>query len=207
MTSRPDLIGDTAIALLAERGLRGLTHRAVDEAAGLPAGSTSNHARTRSALLETTFARLCRLEAEVFEDAANPDGLLAHPHLSLEHAAELVALQLHDALTLRRTQLLARFELALEATRRPELRTIYDAAGATFREPARALMTALGSAEPDRHARSFIAWSEGLMFDSVAGAGHRTVPSRQDIRDGLLELFRGMMTEKASKNPSERAAL
>ncbi|NUP52351.1 MAG: TetR family transcriptional regulator, partial [Catenulispora sp.] len=67
MTSRPDLIGDTAIALLAERGLRGLTHRAVDEAAGLPPGSTSNHARTRSALLETTFARLCRLEAEVFE--------------------------------------------------------------------------------------------------------------------------------------------
>jgi DNA-binding transcriptional regulator YbjK len=198
MTSRPDLIGDTAIALLAERGLRGLTHRAVDEAAGLPAGSTSNHARTRGALLETTFARLCRLEAEIFEDAANPGGLLALRDLSPELAADLVATQLHDTLALRRNQLLARFELALEATRRPELRAIYDAAGKTFRDPARGLLAALGSTDPERHSRSFIAWSEGLMFDSVAGAGHRAVPSRQEIRDGLLELFRGMITEETS---------
>lgn len=199
MTSRPDLIGDTAIALLAERGLRGLTHRAVDEAAGLPPGSTSNHARTRSALLETTFARLCRLEAEVFEvfevfqDAANPGGLPAFQGLDPESAADLVATQLHETLTRRREQLLARFELALEATRRPELRAIYDAAGSTFRAPARALMTALGSTDPDRHSRSFIAWNEGLMFDSVAGAGNRAVPTRTEIRDGLLELFHGMM--------------
>jgi len=197
MTTRPDLIGDTAIALLAERGLRGLTHRAVDEAAGLPPGSTSNHARTRSALLETTFARLCRLEAEVFETAASPGGLLASEQLTPERAADLVATQLHVTLTDRRYQLLARFELALEATRRPELRAIYDAAGTTFREPARALLAALGTADPDRHSRSFIAWSEGLMFDSVAGAGHRAVPTRPEIRDGLLELFRGMLKEKA----------
>jgi DNA-binding transcriptional regulator YbjK len=195
MTSRPDLIGDTAIALLAERGLRGLTHRAVDEAAGLPPGSTSNHARTRSALLETTFARLCRLEAEVFEDAANPGGLLALEDLTPEAAADLVATQLHDTLTVRREQVLARFELALEATRRPELRAIYDSAGATFREPARDLMAALGATDPDRDGRTFIAFSEGILFDSVAGAGSRTVPSREEIRDGLLDLFRGMLRE------------
>lgn len=35
-TSRADLITDAALALLAERGMRGLTHRAVDERAGLP---------------------------------------------------------------------------------------------------------------------------------------------------------------------------
>ena len=198
MTSRPDLIGDTAIALLAERGMRGLTHRAVDEAAGLPSGSTSNHARTRSALLETTFARLCRLEAEVFENAANPDGLLAIPSLTPELAADLVATLLNDSLTVRRQQVLARFELALEATRRPELRAIYDTAGGAFREPARAFMAALGSHDPDRHCRSLIAWSEGVLFDSVAGAGHRAVPSREDIRDDLVELLRGMLSEPTS---------
>lgn len=195
MTSRPDLIGDTAIALLAERGLRGLTHRAVDEAAGLPPGSTSNHARTRSALLETTFARLCRLEAEVFEDAANPGGVLALGSLTPELAADLVATQLHDTLTLRRDQALARFELALEATRRPELRAIYDEAGTTFREPARGLMAALGSADPDRDGRTFIAFSEGILFDSVAGAGNRAAPTREEIRAGLLKLFRGMLDD------------
>lgn len=198
MTSRPDLIGDTAIALLAERGLRGLTHRAVDEAAGLPPGSTSNHARTRSALLETTFARLCRLEAEVFEDAANPGGLLAARQLTPETAADLVATQLHDTLTGRREQVLARFELALEATRRPELRSIYNNAGATFRDPARGLLAALGAADPERASRMFIAFSEGILFDSVAGAGSRAVPTRKEIRDGLLELFRGMLAESAN---------
>ncbi len=44
--SRADLVADAALALLAERGMCGLTHRAVDEAAGLPQGSTSNVART-----------------------------------------------------------------------------------------------------------------------------------------------------------------
>lgn len=197
MTSRPDLIGDTAIALLAERGLRGLTHRAVDEAAGLPPGSTSNHARTRSALLETTFARLCRLEAEVFEDAANPGGVLALENPTPEIAADLVATQLHDTLTLRRAPSLARFELALEATRRPELRAIYDEAGVAFREPARGLMAALGSTDPDRDGRTFIAFSEGILFDSVAGAGNRAAPTREEIRTGLLQLFRGMLKDAA----------
>jgi DNA-binding transcriptional regulator YbjK len=195
MTTRPDLIGDTAIALLAERGLRGLTHRAVDEAAGLPPGSTSNLARTRSALLETTFARLCRLEAEVFDQTVNPGGLPAVPDLTPETAADLVAAQLHDTLTVRREQVLARFELALEATRRPELRAIYDEAEATFRAPTRAVMVALGIPDPDRHSRSLIAWSEGLLFDSVAGAGSDAVLSREEIRAGLLELFRGMLAE------------
>jgi len=60
-TPRAALIADTAIALIAERGLRGLTHRAVDEAAGLPSGSTSNLARTRAALLETALARIADL--------------------------------------------------------------------------------------------------------------------------------------------------
>ncbi|NUP49644.1 MAG: TetR/AcrR family transcriptional regulator, partial [Catenulispora sp.] len=160
---------------------------------------------TRSALLETTFARLCRLEAEVFEvfeNSASAGGAPVFQRLDPESAADLVAAQLHETLTRRRDQLLARFELALEATRRPELRAIYDAAGSTFRAPARALLTALGSAEPDRHSRSFIAWSEGLMFDSVAGAGNRAVPTRTEIRDGLLELFHGMMKESKEQTPS-----
>jgi hypothetical protein len=108
-----------------------------------------------------------------------------------------VAAQLHDTLTFRREQVLARFELALEATRRPELRAIYDAAGRTFRDPTRGLMAALGAKDPERQSRSLIAWSEGILFDSVAGAGSRAVPTRSEIREGLLELFRGMLQEPA----------
>lgn len=73
-TPRAALIADTVIALIADRGLRGLTHRAVDEAAGLPAGSASNHARTRAALLALALTRIADLEtAGSGSAAADPD--------------------------------------------------------------------------------------------------------------------------------------
>ena len=48
--SRRAEIADAAISTLARDGMRGLTHRAVDRAAGLPEGSASYYFRTRQAL-------------------------------------------------------------------------------------------------------------------------------------------------------------
>ena len=59
---RKDLITDAAIALVAEQGMRGLTHRAVDRRAGLPEGSTSAYFRTRKALVEGFVERLASQE-------------------------------------------------------------------------------------------------------------------------------------------------
>ncbi len=71
-TSRAELIADTALAPLAERGMRGLSHRAVDEAAGLPQGSTSDHARTRAALLEAAVHRLALRESQTADASGTP---------------------------------------------------------------------------------------------------------------------------------------
>ncbi|MFD0442470.1 TetR/AcrR family transcriptional regulator [Streptomyces indonesiensis] len=194
--SRAELIADTALTLLAERGMRGLTHRAVDEAAGLPLGSTSNHARTRAALLKAAVRRLAQREAEVLapdEMPGPPRG--AEGNRSGRGAADALALALHRSLTTQRDLLIARYELALEATRRPELREFYDATGRGFREPLEAMMTALGSTEPRRHARSLVAWCEGLMFSCAAGADHDAVPDRAALRTGFEELLRGMLDE------------
>ncbi|WP_239137135.1 TetR/AcrR family transcriptional regulator, partial [Sphaerisporangium rufum] len=136
---REEVIADAAISLLVERGMRGLTHRAVDEAAGLPPGSTSNLARTRAALLSLTLARLSALEEGYFTPPAGPavpgapaagPGTPASP----DEVAGLLAGMLHHQLTTGRRATLARYELALEATRRPELRQVYDAAGRHWRE-------------------------------------------------------------------------
>src|SRR5664279_4425592 len=51
-------MADAAIAIIGERGLRALTHRAVDQALALPDGSTSYYLRTRHALLERVVGRL-----------------------------------------------------------------------------------------------------------------------------------------------------
>ena len=190
--SRADLIADTALALLAERGMRGLTHRAVDEQAGLPQGSTSNHARTRQALLEAAVRRLAEREAQVLA----PDELPAHNGpVQVAAVAAGLARALHRYLSGRPELLVCRYELALEATRRPELRQFYDATGRQFREPLVALMAAAGSAEPERHALSLVAWCEGMMFSYAAGAYHRSMPSENELRTGCTELLHGMLAK------------
>ncbi|WP_223167092.1 TetR/AcrR family transcriptional regulator [Nonomuraea sp. SYSU D8015] len=181
---RSETVADTAITLLAERGMRGLTHRAVDEAAGLPPGSTSNLARTRAALLELTLSRLTELELRALAPVFQSEAL--EPSDVPGRMAEAVHVQLRDR---RRT--LARYELALEATRRPELRAIYDAAGRHFRDPAVALLAALGSRDPARHARQLVAFGEGLMFDAIAGAG--TTPTLDDLNEAMRDLLAGML--------------
>ncbi|MEU6218523.1 TetR family transcriptional regulator C-terminal domain-containing protein [Streptomyces sp. NPDC047022] len=186
--SRADLIADSALALLAERGMRGLTHRAVDEAAGLPTGSTSNLARTRSALLELAVRRLADREARVLGPLETPG-----PGDGLGAVVDGLALAAYRSLTRNRELTLARYELALEATRRPELRRYFDATGARFRDQLAALVTALGSTAPDRHVLSLVAWLDGLMFSCVAGSFTADVPSLDEVRTGLRELLDAML--------------
>lgn len=193
-SSRADLIADTALTLLAERGMRGLTHRAVDERAGLPQGSTSNHARTRQALLEAAVRRLAEREARVLHPGQlmGPGGAPEAPGDPGQVAAVL-AHALHRYLTSHPEYPVCRYELALEATRRPELREFFDAAGRRFREPLVALMRAAGSAEPERHALSVVAWCEGMMFSCAVGSYSGSVPTEAELRTGFGELLHGML--------------
>ncbi|MBE1488113.1 TetR/AcrR family transcriptional regulator [Plantactinospora soyae] len=66
------VITDAAIELLAELGMRGLTHRAVDARAGLPLGSTSAYFRTRKALIEAVVRRLADLDRADLEATELP---------------------------------------------------------------------------------------------------------------------------------------
>jgi DNA-binding transcriptional regulator YbjK len=185
--ARIDLIADAALGLLAERGMRGLTHRAVDEAAGLPEGSTSNHARTRAALLQAAVRRLAVRQAR-----AMPAGGL--PPAGDDGPAALLARVLHQSVTEGRELTRARFELALEATRRPELREVYDAAGLALREPLAAMLAAAGATDPDRQSRSLAAWCEGMMFYSVAGAdAGDPPPTEEQLRASVGEVLRGIL--------------
>jgi DNA-binding transcriptional regulator YbjK len=186
--ARADLIADTSLDLLAERGMRGLTHRAVDAAAGLPPGSTSNLARTRLALLEAAVRRLAEREARVLGLDEMPD-----PRGGLDSLAEGMALAVHRSLTGNRELLIARYELALEATRRPELREFFDATGRQFRDALTGMLTAAGSRDPARHVLSLVAWADGLMFSCAAGSYHADVPSLGEVRAGLREVLEGML--------------
>ncbi|MFI6345350.1 TetR/AcrR family transcriptional regulator [Streptomyces sp. NPDC050560] len=192
-------VADAALRLLAERGMRGLTHRAVDEAAGLPQGSTSNHARTRLALLEAAVRRLAEREAGVLAP-----GEMASAAGGRAALGDALALALHRYLSGHRELLVARYELALEATRRPELRGYFDAAGRGFRELLRAMLTAAGSPAPGRHVLALTAYCDGLMFSCVAGSYHAEVPSRDELRTGFGELLAGLFGAAPGADPGAR---
>lgn len=61
MEDRRLLIADTAISVIANSGIRGLTHRAIDRAAEFAPGSTSYYARSKAQLVALTVERLASL--------------------------------------------------------------------------------------------------------------------------------------------------
>ena len=105
--------------------------------------------------------------------------------------AEGLAWMLHRMITDdgTRRRVRARFELALEATRRPELRAAYDEMGRRFRAEAARLLAASGSVEPERDAWTLIAWLEGTAFYALAGAGTAAAPSLDVLREQLTRLL------------------
>ncbi|WP_326707118.1 TetR family transcriptional regulator [Streptomyces cyaneofuscatus] len=186
LPDRRDLIADTAISTVASAGLRGLTHRAVDTAAGLPAGSTSYYFRTRSALISACYLRLAELTvADVDRWQAEYGG--PDP----DSAAEALAVLLHHWLTVGRDRQLARFELSLEATRRPELRADLEAAGLAARSRATTLLAALGAPRPVQAADLLVAWTDGLLYDRLAGAPAASRPA-PDVTE-LIPVVRRML--------------
>jgi len=181
--SRRAEIADAAITTLAREGMRGLTHRAVDRRAGLPEGSTSYYFRTREALLRAVVERLVEL------DVAEAPAL---PAADLDTLAAQAAGLVRHWLTAGRDRHLARYELALEATRRPELRDALVRAGARLRAMVAQLLATAGVPEPEARAYDMVAFLDGLLFDQIAGAGARGLTPQQ-LHDTIRTLLAAVL--------------
>lgn len=115
--SRRERIARAALTVVAERGVEGLTHRAVAAAAGVPLGSTTYH-----------FATLDDLLAVALQDAADTDvSQLREWEASLppdvDFAAALVDLAMRY-LGPDRDRTIVSYELYVAALHRPRLRAI-----------------------------------------------------------------------------------
>ena len=91
-------------------------------------------------------------------------------------------------LTAGRERQLARYELALEATRRPELCEALVASGAAIRAAVAEQFAAAGIRDPRRRAADFVAFLDGLLSDQLAGAGTRELTSA-DLRAAIGTLL------------------
>nr|WP_052477992.1 TetR/AcrR family transcriptional regulator [Kibdelosporangium sp. MJ126-NF4]CEL15233.1 Transcriptional regulator, TetR family [Kibdelosporangium sp. MJ126-NF4] len=165
---------DAAITTLAREGMRGLTHRAVDRAAGVAEGSTSYYFRTREALLDGLLDHLAALSTTEIEAVRTAD-------------LDAVATLIEHWTTAGRDRMIARFELTLESTRRPHLRDALERLGGRFRSMAEELLGAMNVPDHKRRAANLVAHIDGLLFDQIAEA--RPVRSHADLRDALVPLF------------------
>ncbi|GIJ67179.1 TetR/AcrR family transcriptional regulator [Virgisporangium ochraceum] len=192
-SDRIPTLADAAIDLLADAGMRGLTHRAVDVRAGMPQGTTSAYLRTRQALVEAVVNRLADLDRRDLEATPLPDAIV--DMTDLDAIATGIAYLLDRWLTTDRRRTLARYHCVLAATHQPELRTVL-AHGAASRTQARAMMAAAGATDPDRAGDHLVASIDGLLFDRLAGAGALTAPpaGTEEGRADLTVAVRALLT-------------
>ncbi|MFC5885272.1 MULTISPECIES: TetR/AcrR family transcriptional regulator [Kitasatospora] len=179
---RPDrrtILADAAIGVLADAGMRGLTHRAVDAAAGLPLGTTSAYLRTRQALLTALVRRLVELDQGELQGMGEEVPALR----SAEELAHGIAALTDRRLTGEgRRRSLARYACAVESVRDPELREILVPRENAGRAVVRAFVAAQGVPDPEGRTLTLLACIDGLVFDRlVCGGG-----VRQDEIEGLV---------------------
>ena len=152
---------DAGLELVADRGLGGLTHDAVDTVAGVPAGSTRAAFATRQALVEGVTERCIERESQMVAGSggveASPDGVAAaFGHFVLR------------ALDGDRTVTLARYALQAEAARTPALRSFYAVGADEVDTWAADLLRRAGSRHPERDLGIVANYVTGLVFHELA---------------------------------------
>lgn len=142
------------------QGLKALTHLKVDEAAGVPGGSTSNYFRTRAALLAGVAGWLAKQDLVALEGPASPPPALSAFVALVAHAVE-------DATTVSRTRTIARYVLFLEGTHNEEVRSPLLAGRTYFRSFIETAMEHFGAPDPGAAATAITAVGEGMIIQRV----------------------------------------
>jgi AcrR family transcriptional regulator len=163
VSNRRDELLDAAISVLGERGIHGLTHRAVDAAAGLPAGSTSNHFRTRDALLNAVVERFAARERANWEELATT----MYP-VTPQELARALAVFAYEATGPHRTLTLARYAILVEAGIHPSLRAQLLATGARVNAWFMNWLRIAGSTDPERDAPIIANHWTGIVLHELA---------------------------------------
>lgn len=161
---RRGLILDATVRLLTREGLGAVTHRAVAREADVPLAATTYYFDSKDELLSEALTLLVAHEVELLSARATELGD------AIKSPADL-AKALAEVLTSRgeedRRMLLAKFEVYLEAARRPALRGPVARWIETFTGLAEGALAAAGASDPKAAAPVMVAAIDGLLTHAL----------------------------------------
>jgi DNA-binding transcriptional regulator YbjK len=178
---------DGALGVLACHGMRGLTHRAVDAAAGLPAGSTSYYFRSRAALVAGCVQRL--LEHDLEHDVPAAEAAAVGGAAGLVDALTGIGVRMA---TVERHRTLARYELSLAGVRDPGLRAELVRGGDEIRRRGAALLARAGVTAAAAAAAEVAAVLDGLVYTALTRGPDDPAALAAWLRPPLDRLVRGL---------------
>ena len=160
-------IADAGIRIIASRGVRALTHRAIDTEVGLSAGSTSYYARTRRDLIVLIVGRLATRTTADMSAVQWPE------FLTVSTAATLVARAIGATLQ-REEEHVARIALHIEYRHDDEIRALL--AGDPPVQPhlvaaAERCLQLLGVDDAADAAVDFVGLVDGLLMRRIIRGG------------------------------------
>jgi AcrR family transcriptional regulator len=161
--NRRQTLLDAAIQVLGERGMRALTHRAIDAEAGVVAGSTANYFPTRESLLEAIVERVSAMERGRFDELA--------AEVCPTTPAELgrsVAGWVREATGARRALTLSRYAILVEAGHNATIRRQLAETGSRVNAWFANWLTLIGSGDTDHDVHVLGNYLTGLMLHQLA---------------------------------------
>jgi len=184
--TRREIILNGVIELLAIRGLEGVTHRAVDEIAGLPQGSTTYYFPKKASLLVgasehlvTLLEKECDALQVGFAERAAKQGMDA----AVAYVAEELVTYAEDA----RHLFLARMELTLASTRREELAGVGERLTTAARRPIAFFLRLISDRKDDVPIETCAGLIDGITLMHATGQGPKPTT------DQVAAVFRAML--------------
>lgn len=190
---------DAAITLLAEDGIKGLSHRKVDRAAGVPDGTTSFNFRTLAALVHAVAARVAALDLAELTDATADSPAAGEG--DTRGASGLARLIMRSATGSPLIRTRARLELVLQSHRDATLAEAFHDSAELFlalhRDVVLRLQPPGAEVDPvqiDEQAYVLQTFIGGLM--SAIAYGDRTIESAEQL-DGIMSaIVSGLSTRR-----------
>jgi DNA-binding transcriptional regulator YbjK len=182
--ARRETILAATVRLLATRGLGGVTHRSVAAEADVPLAATTYYFASKEEMVAEALELLAAAEVErLAEGAARLGERLGSPEDAAEEVVDILFPGGEDAERI----LIAKYEVLIEAARRPALRPPVAKLESALRGVGEAALRGGGAPEPERRARLLLAALHGILIEALGGDPETS--SREQLVARVREVF------------------